>query len=82
MPHMNLLNLFGQFRRKSEKQVVLRTIISKLDHIPDIERSLYMEAVLVLSDDELQTLAERMDYVLSRDPKEVESLILEIPNYE
>ncbi len=41
-----------------------------------------MEAVLVLSDDELQTLAERMDYVLSRDPKEVESLILEIPNYE
>lgn len=41
-----------------------------------------MEAVLVLSEDELQSLAERMDYVLSRSPKEIESLILEIPRYE
>ena len=79
---MNLLDLFWQFRRKSEKQVVLRTIISRLDHIPEIERSLYMEAVLVLSEEELETLAQRMDYILSSDPKKIESLILEIPNYE
>lgn len=79
---MNLLDLFWQFRRKSEKQVVLRTIISRLDHIPEIERTLYMEAVLVLSDEELETLAQRMDYILSSDPKKIESLILEIPNYE
>ena len=62
---MQFLEIFRQFRRKSQMQVVLRTLISSMTQMPDIEKLLYLEAVMVLDIDDLTDLYDRISQIIA-----------------
>lgn len=77
---MNLLQIFRQFRRKSQMQVVLRTLISSMSQIPEIEKMLYLEAIMVLNEQELISLYDKISWVIAHWWAK-DTLIFEIPNH-
>ena len=62
---MQFLEIFRQFRRKSQMQVVLRTLISSMSQMPETEKLLYMEAVMVLDMDDLTNLYDRISQIIA-----------------
>ena len=62
---MQFLEIFRQFRRKSQMQVVLRTLISSMTQMPETEKLLYLEAVMVLGVDDLTDLYDRISQIIA-----------------
>ena len=62
---MQFLEIFRQFRRKSQMQVVLRTLISSMTQMPDTEKLLYLEAIMVLDIDDLTDLYDRISQIIA-----------------
>ena len=62
---MQFLEIFRQFRRKSQMQVVLRTLISSMTQMPETEKLLYLEAVMVLEVDDLTDLYDRISQIIA-----------------
>lgn len=62
---MQFLEIFRQFRRKSQMQVVLRTLISSMTQMPDTEKLLYLEAVMVLEVDDLTDLYDKISQIIA-----------------
>ena len=62
---MQFLEVFRQFRRKSQMQVVLRTLISSMNQMPETEKLLYMEAVMVLEMDDLTNLYDKISQIIA-----------------
>lgn len=62
---MQFLEIFRQFRRKSQMQVVLRTLISSMTQMPETEKLLYLEAVMVLEVDDLTDLYDKISQIIA-----------------
>ena len=62
---MQFLEIFRQFRRKGQMQVVLRTLISSMTQMPDTEKLLYLEAIMVLDIDDLTDLYDRISQIIA-----------------
>lgn len=62
---MQFLEIFRQFRRKSQMQVVLRTLISSMNQMPETEKLLYMEAVMVLEIEDLTDLYDKISQIIA-----------------
>ena len=62
---MQFLEIFRQFRRKSQMQVVLRTLISSMTQMPETEKLLYLEAVMVLEVDDLTDLYDKISQIIT-----------------
>ncbi len=62
---MQFLEIFRQFRRKSQMQVVLRTLISSMSQMPETEKLLYLEAVMVLEVDDLTDLYDKISQIIA-----------------
>jgi hypothetical protein len=78
---MQFLEIFRQFRRKSQMQVVLRTLISSMTQMPETEKLLYLEAVMVLEIDDLTDLYDRISQIITEWEQQKESLIFDISTH-
>jgi hypothetical protein len=78
---MQFLEIFRQFRRKSQMQVVLRTLISSMTQMPETEKLLYLEAVMVLEIDDLTDLYDRISQIIAEWEQQKESLIFDISTH-
>ncbi|MFO0763545.1 MAG: hypothetical protein U0518_01575 [Candidatus Gracilibacteria bacterium] len=78
---MQFLEIFRQFRRKSQMQVVLRTLISSMTQMPDTEKLLYLEAVMVLEVDDLTDLYDKISQIIAEGEQQKESLIFDISTH-
>lgn len=78
---MQFLEIFRQFRRKSQMQVVLRTLISSMTQMPDTEKLLYLEAVMVLEVDDLTDLYDKISQIIAEWEQQKESLIFDISTH-
>ena len=78
---MQFLEIFRQFRRKSQMQVVLRTLISSMTQMPETEKLLYLEAVMVLEVDDLTDLYDKISQIIAEWEQQKESLIFDISTH-
>ena len=78
---MQFLEIFRQFRRKSQMQVVLRTLISSMTQMPETEKLLYLEAIMVLDIDDLTDLYDRISQIIAEWEQQKESLIFDISTH-
>ena len=63
---MQFLEIFRQFRRKSQMQVVLRTLISSMTQMPETEKLLYLEAIMVLEVNDLTDLYDKISQIIAK----------------
>ncbi len=59
-------------------QVVLRTLISSMSQMPETEKLLYLEAVMVLEVDDLTDLYDKISQIIAEWESQKESLIFDI----
>ena len=62
-------------------QVVLRTLISSMTQMPDTEKLLYLEAIMVLDIDDLTDLYDRISQIIAEWEQQKESLIFDISTH-
>ena len=78
---MQFLEIFRQFRRKSQMQVVLRTLISSMTQMPETEKLLYLEAIMVLEVNDLTDLYDKISQIIAKWEQQKESLIFDISTH-
>lgn len=62
-------------------QVVLRTLISSMTQMPETEKLLYLEAVMVLEVDDLTDLYDKISQIIAEWEQQKESLIFDISTH-
>lgn len=62
-------------------QVVLRTLISSMTQMPETEKLLYLEAVMVLEVDDLTDLYDKISQIITEWEQQKESLIFDISTH-
>ena len=63
-------------------QVVLRTLISSMNQMPETEKLLYMEAVMVLEIEDLTDLYDKISQIIAEWEQQKESLIFDISTHD